>query len=49
MNKTELINAIAEKLALAVVQDAKLYKGITDREPENWRDYLRLFLPKLFK
>ncbi|EFK2300491.1 DUF927 domain-containing protein [Escherichia coli] len=35
------INAIAEKLALAGVQDAKLYKGITDREPENWRDYLQ--------
>ncbi|HDH9049918.1 TPA: DNA primase, partial [Escherichia coli] len=26
------INAIAEKLALAGVQEAKLYKGITDRE-----------------
>ena len=35
------INAIAEKLALAGVQEAKLYKGITDREPENWRDYLQ--------
>ncbi|HBB2538204.1 TPA: DNA primase [Escherichia coli] len=35
------INTIAEKLALAGVQDAKLYKGITDREPENWRDYLQ--------
>ncbi|EDT6460682.1 AAA family ATPase [Salmonella enterica subsp. enterica] len=35
------INAIAEKLALAGVQDAKLYKGIPDREPENWRDYLQ--------
>ncbi|WP_370609721.1 DUF5906 domain-containing protein [Citrobacter portucalensis] len=35
------INAIAEKLALAGVQDAKLYKGILDREPENWRDYLQ--------
>ncbi|HII1821385.1 TPA: DUF927 domain-containing protein, partial [Escherichia coli] len=35
------INAIAERLALAGVQDAKLYKGITDREPENWRDYLQ--------
>ncbi|EGK6862575.1 DUF927 domain-containing protein [Salmonella enterica subsp. enterica serovar Glostrup] len=34
------INAIAEKLALAGVQEAKLYKGIPDREPENWRDYL---------
>ncbi len=35
------INVIAEKLALAGVQDAKLYKGIPDREPENWRDYLQ--------
>lgn len=35
-----LINAIAEKLALAGVQDAKLYKGIPDRAPEDWRDYL---------
>lgn len=35
------INAIAEKLALAGVQEAKLYKGIPDREPENWRDYLQ--------
>ncbi|WP_337049364.1 primase-like DNA-binding domain-containing protein [Serratia fonticola] len=35
-----LINAIAEKLALAGVQEAKLYKGIPDREPENWREYL---------
>ncbi|EFH5180379.1 DNA primase [Escherichia coli] len=35
------INAIAEKLALAGVQEAKLYKGITDREPENWLDYLQ--------
>ncbi|MGN5575831.1 DUF927 domain-containing protein [Enterobacter sp. Lyrl_3] len=35
-----LINAIAEKLALAGVQDAKLYKGIPDRQPEDWRDYL---------
>lgn len=35
------INAIAEKLALAGVQDAKLYKGIPDRKPENWRDYLQ--------
>ncbi|WP_371337479.1 helicase RepA family protein [Klebsiella quasipneumoniae] len=34
------INAIAEKLALAGVQDAKLYKGIPDSEPEDWRDYL---------
>ena len=36
-----LINAVAEKLALAGVQEAKLYKGIPDREPENWRDYLQ--------
>lgn len=35
-----MINAIAEKLALAGVQDAKLYKGIPDRQPEDWRDYL---------
>lgn len=34
------INAIGEKLALAGVQDAKLYKGIPDRQPEDWRDYL---------
>ncbi|EIH3035872.1 DUF927 domain-containing protein [Salmonella enterica subsp. enterica serovar Rissen] len=35
-----MINAIAEKLARAGVQDAKLFKGIPDREPEDWRDYL---------
>lgn len=35
-----LINAIGEKLARAGVQDAKLYKGITDRQPEYWHDYL---------
>lgn len=35
-----MINAIAEKLALAGVQDAKLYKGIQDKEPENWSNYL---------
>lgn len=35
-----LINAIGEKLARAGVQDAKLYKGIPDRQPEDWRDYL---------
>lgn len=35
-----LINAIAEKLARAGVQHAKLYKGIPDRQPEDWRDYL---------
>lgn len=34
------INAIAEKLALSGVQDAKLYKGIPDQQPEDWRDYL---------
>jgi putative DNA primase/helicase len=34
------INAIGEKLALTGVLEAKLYKGIPDREPENWRDYL---------
>lgn len=34
------INNIAEKLALAGVQDAKLYKGIPDQEPEDWREYL---------
>ncbi|WP_433654880.1 DNA primase family protein [Klebsiella variicola] len=34
------INAIGEKLPLAGVQDAKLYKGIPDRQPEDWRDYL---------
>lgn len=35
-----LINVIGKKLALAGVQDAKLYKGIPDREPEDWHDYL---------
>ncbi|MFA9593070.1 DUF927 domain-containing protein [Citrobacter telavivensis] len=35
-----LINAIAEKLALSGVQDAKLYKGIPDQQPEDWHDYL---------
>lgn len=34
------INAIGEKLALSGVQEARLYKGIPDREPENWREYL---------
>lgn len=38
--KPVMINAIAEKLALAGVQDAKLYKGIPDRQPEDWREYL---------
>ncbi|QLT44206.1 DNA primase [Citrobacter freundii] len=35
-----LINIIGEKLARAGVQDAKLYKGIPDRQPEDWHDYL---------
>ena len=35
-----IINAIGEKLARAGVQDAKLYKGIPDRQPEDWHDYL---------
>lgn len=35
-----MINAIGEKLARAGVHDAKLYKGIPDRQPEDWRDYL---------
>lgn len=35
-----LINAIGAKLALAGVQDAKLFKGIPDRQPEDWHDYL---------
>ncbi|EAW1172731.1 DNA primase [Salmonella enterica subsp. enterica] len=35
-----MINAIAEKLALAGVLSAKLYKGIPDKNPEDWRDYL---------
>lgn len=35
-----LINAIGEKLARAGVQDARLYKGIPDRQPEDWHDYL---------
>lgn len=35
-----LINDIGMKLALAGVQDAKLYKGIPDRQPEDWHDYL---------
>ena len=34
------INAIAGKLALAGVMDAQLYKGIPDKQPENWREYL---------
>ncbi|MGQ3662661.1 DUF927 domain-containing protein [Citrobacter braakii] len=35
-----LINAIAERLAAAGVEDAKLYKGMPDQQPEDWRDYL---------
>lgn len=35
-----LINVIGEKLARAGVQDAKLYKGIPDRQPEDWHDFL---------
>lgn len=36
------INAIAEKLAVAGVKDARLFKGIPDREPERWNmDRLR--------
>ncbi|ENN3349208.1 hypothetical protein AB9N91_004349 [Salmonella enterica] len=34
------INAIAEKLALAGVKEARLFKGIPDRNPENWSEYL---------
>lgn len=36
-----MINAIGARLALAGVQDAKLYKGIPDRHPEDWHDYLK--------
>lgn len=35
-----LINTIGEKLARAGVLNAKLYKGIPDRQPEDWHDYL---------
>lgn len=36
------INAIAEKLAVAGVKEARLFKGIPDREPERWNmDRLR--------
>ncbi|QIE97531.1 virulence-associated E family protein [Pantoea stewartii] len=35
-----MINVIAEKLAEAGVKNAGLYKGIPDREPENWKQYL---------
>ncbi|MCL6742795.1 DUF5906 domain-containing protein [Kosakonia sp. R1.Fl] len=34
------INLIAKKLAVAGVQDAKLYKSLADRDPEDWRAYL---------
>ncbi|EML9727360.1 DUF927 domain-containing protein [Klebsiella aerogenes] len=36
-----MINAIGARLALAGVQDAKLFKGIPDRHPEDWHDYLK--------
>ncbi|ELN2734867.1 DUF927 domain-containing protein [Pluralibacter gergoviae] len=36
-----MINGIAAKLAGAGVEDARLYKGIPDREPEDWHDYLK--------
>ncbi|EMO7189847.1 DUF927 domain-containing protein [Pluralibacter gergoviae] len=36
-----MINAIGAKLASAGVEDARLYKGIPDREPEDWHDYLK--------
>ncbi|EPN6933432.1 MULTISPECIES: DUF927 domain-containing protein [Klebsiella] len=36
-----MINAIGAKLALAGVQDAKLFKGIPDLQPEDWHDYLK--------
>ncbi len=40
--KPLMINKIATRLALAGVQDAKLYKdGIPDRHPEDWHDYLK--------
>ena len=38
--KPILINVIGEKLARAGVQEAKLYKGIPDCQPEDWHDYL---------
>lgn len=40
LNSRTKISTIAEKLALAGGQDAKLYKGIPDHQPEDWRDYL---------
>lgn len=36
-----MINAIGAKLALAGVQDAKLFKGIPDLQPEDWCDFLK--------
>ncbi|HEL5384717.1 TPA: DNA primase [Klebsiella pneumoniae] len=36
-----MINAIGLKLAQAGVQNAKLFRGIPDRQPEDWRDYLK--------
>ncbi|HGW1427971.1 TPA: primase-like DNA-binding domain-containing protein [Klebsiella pneumoniae] len=36
-----MINAIGFKLALAGVQEAKLFKGIPDLQPEDWCDYLK--------
>lgn len=35
-----MINSIAGKLALSGVEQARLYKGIPDNQPEDWRDYL---------
>lgn len=34
------ISAIAKKLALAGVEDARLYRGVMDANPESWHDYL---------
>lgn len=34
------INTIAKKLAVAGVQNAKLYKSLADRDPEEWQPYL---------
>ncbi|EPM0660511.1 DNA primase family protein [Klebsiella pneumoniae] len=36
-----MINAIGAKLALAGVQDAKLFRGIPDRHPEDWCGYFK--------
>lgn len=38
--ETSMISAIGAKLAQAGVQEAKLYKGIPDTHPEDWRDHL---------